>query len=176
MPSLLNRLKGGDRRSTGAADAVAAAACKNRRVFDTLVGGLYDADPLIRMRSADALEKSSAIRPEWLAAHKRALLAAMHCPQTEVRWHVAQMAPRLRWPPQQHAHVIAWLTECLDDESMIVRTSALTALAKIALSNRALKGKVRKLLISAQASTAPSMRARARRLLRQFPALIAPPN
>lgn len=175
MPSLLTRLKGGDRRSIGAAEALASAACKSRRVFDLLVGGLGDADPLIRMRSADALEKSSVVRPEWLTAHRSALLAAIHCPQPEVRWHVAQMAPRLRWPPRQRMHVLAWLTDCLDDESIIVRTSALTALAEFAVSDPALRRKVRKLLARAQASPFSSLRARARQLLRRFPALIAPP-
>jgi hypothetical protein len=148
-------------------------ARKNRRTFDALVAGLDDEDPLVRMRSADALEKASAPNPDWLLTHKHALLAAMHCPQPEVRWHIAQMAPRLRWRAQQRTRVINWLVGCLDDESLIVRASALAALAEIAASDPTLRARVRKWTLDALASPIPSMRARARKLLRQFPALRA---
>jgi hypothetical protein len=123
------------------------------------------------MRSADALEKASALHPGWLSEHKLALLTAMHSPQPEVRWHIAQMASRLRWPPRQRVRLIAWLIACLEDKSLIVRNSALTALAELAACDPALKAKVRKLLTRAQASPVASTRARARRLLCQFPAL-----
>lgn len=171
MPSVLHQLKGGDRRSIGAANAAAAKARKSRRVFDELVEGLRDEDPLVRMRTADALEKASVFHPDWLSAHKAALLAAMLSNQPEVRWHVAQMAPRLDWPPRQRARVIAWLTECMEHDSHIVRSSALTALAEMAADDSALQNKVRKLLARAQTSPAASMRARARRLLHKFPTL-----
>ena len=59
------------------------------------------------MRAADAVEKITARRPELLRPHKRRLLTELALiPQQEVRWHVAQMLPRLslsapsggRWP------------------------------------------------------------------------------
>lgn len=171
MPSVLHRLKGGDRRSIGAANAAAAKARDSRRIFGTLVDGLHDEDPVVRMRSADALEKASVLHPDWLSAHKAALLAATLSDQPELLWHVAQMAPRLDWPPRQRARVIAWLTQSLKHESRIVQSSALTALAEMAAGDPALQNKARKLLAQAQTSRAASMRARARRLLLQFPVL-----
>jgi hypothetical protein len=173
MHKIHDRLKGGDRRSIGAANAVADLARKNRRTFDNLVEGLGDEDPLVRMRSADALEKASAVHPDWLSAHKRALLAAMRCPQPEVRWHLAQMAPRLRWRSRHRSRVINWLARCLSDESLIVRASALEALAEIAASDPNLRARARSWISNALASTHPSMRARARKLLGQYPALRA---
>lgn len=171
MHSTLDRLKGGDRRSIGAANAVADLARKDRRTFDNLAAGLDHENPLVRMRSADALEKASAVHPDWLSAHKRTLLTAMRCEQPEVRWHIAQMAPRLRWRPQQRTRVVSWLVGCLEDESLIVRASALTALAEMTAGDTALKGKLRRLLVQTLASPIPSMRARARKLFGQFPAL-----
>lgn len=171
MGRLHDQLKGGDRRSIGAADAVALKAQESRRAFDQLVEGLCHEDPLVRMRCADALEKASALRPQRLVGHEAALLAAAHSDQAEVRWHVAQMAPRVQWPPRQRARIVAWLTECLRQKSNILRTTALTALVEMAANDPELRAKSRTLLKQALASRSPSMRARARRLLRQFPTL-----
>ena len=61
-----------------------------------LFPGLSAADPLLRVRVAEAVEKISARRPDLLRPYKKKLLrdiAAIE--QKEVRWHVAQMLPRL---------------------------------------------------------------------------------
>lgn len=171
MPSVLDRLTGGDLRSIGAADAVALEAREDRRTFDALVGGLGDKDKLVRMRSADALEKASRFQPAWLARHAQALLAATTCPQLEVRWHVAQMIPRLRWQPAHFHQVTNWLVACLDDDSLIVRTSAMTALAELAEGDAALSSRVAKLLVQSLVSPAASVRSRARKLLQEHPRL-----
>jgi HEAT repeat protein len=52
--------------------------------------------------------------------------------QKEVRWHVAQLLPRLALTPRQQTQAVALLRGLLDDGSRIVRTFAMQALADLA--------------------------------------------
>lgn len=171
--NVVKALHGGNLRSIGAANAVVRHVLRSPRSLPVLVGALAHEEPIIRARAADVLEKVSVHHPEWLFEHKRALQAAMRQEQQEVRWHMAQIAPRLRWAPRQRARIVAWLMECMGHESRIVRACALTALAEMAADDPALRVRVRNLLTKAIASPIASLRARARKLLRQFPVLDA---
>jgi hypothetical protein len=51
------RLRGGERRSIGKSNEVAAMVLKEPVLFDVLFYGLLVDDPVVRMRSADAAEK-----------------------------------------------------------------------------------------------------------------------
>jgi hypothetical protein len=53
-------LRGRDRRSIGNVDAVVAAVQKKPDLFKDLAGGLFDEDPVVRMRTADAMVKLSS--------------------------------------------------------------------------------------------------------------------
>ncbi len=66
MPPILGKLRGGDRRSIGKSNEVVATVLKEPGLFDALFSGLFADDPLIRMRSADAAEKVTAVHPEYL--------------------------------------------------------------------------------------------------------------
>ncbi|MCW4033467.1 MAG: hypothetical protein NWF08_08790 [Candidatus Bathyarchaeota archaeon] len=57
MDQILKKLKGGDLRSIGKADEVVEDIIKNPRLFGEIFKGMLDDDPIVRMRSADALEK-----------------------------------------------------------------------------------------------------------------------
>ena len=57
MKDLLSKLRGGDRRSIGKVDEVVAVVEKEAAQFKYLVSGLFDPDPIVRMRAADAMEK-----------------------------------------------------------------------------------------------------------------------
>jgi hypothetical protein len=52
--NLLNKLRGRDRRSIGQSNKVAALILGRPTLFPELMYGLWDSDPLIRMRAADA--------------------------------------------------------------------------------------------------------------------------
>jgi hypothetical protein len=61
MTIILSKLKGGDRRSIGNVNAVVAAVGKRPGFFKDLVSGLFDPDPIMRMRKiASQTEKSSS--------------------------------------------------------------------------------------------------------------------
>jgi hypothetical protein len=120
-------------------------------------------DRVLRARAADALEKASRASPAILRPHKRVLLRlAEAARQQEVRWHLAQMLPRLELSTQQRRHSLVLLRGYLDDRSRIVAACALEALWDLG------RGQWVRALVERCASTGPpSLRARARRLLRE---------
>lgn len=104
MDNILQMLKGGDRRSIGRANEAASRVLESPAMFPHLFEGLTDVDPLIRIRSADAVEKITAQRPELLQPFKKQILDEIALiDQQEVRWHVAQIIPRLALNPDERA-------------------------------------------------------------------------
>ena len=102
MTNILSKLKGGDRRSIGKVSAVVATVSKSPGLFKDLAGGLFDPDPIVRMRAADAMEKLSADDRRLLQPFKQKLVGlAQQTRQQELRWHLAQMVPRLDLTPQE---------------------------------------------------------------------------
>jgi hypothetical protein len=159
-------LVGADRRSIGRVPEVLRIVRRRPRRVAELVTALEDPSAVVRMRAADALEKASAADPGLLRAHARTLLAlARHARQQELRWHLAQMLPRLPLTAEQRRQAAASLGSYLRDRSSIVRTFAMQALADLAQSDAGLRtGVVRRLRRLASTGT-PAMRARGRRLL-----------
>jgi hypothetical protein len=94
---ILDQLRGGDRRSLERVPQVIELVSKNLELVGELEVGLVNDDPIIRMRAADALEKVSMGHPALLDPFKDILLnVAADSEQQEVRWHIAQMLPRLK--------------------------------------------------------------------------------
>jgi hypothetical protein len=170
-------LGGGDRRSIGQAEAAAAAVLAEPARFGELFAALLTGDALIRMRAADAVEKVTRERPELLRPHKRPLLGRVAAlPQQEVRWHVAQLIPRLPLTKRERASAVATLVGYLADKSRIVQAFALQALADLAGQDPALQPTVRARLEEALAAGSPAMRSRARKLLGRWPPAANPPG
>jgi HEAT repeat protein len=168
LREVLARLQGGDRRSVGRAAEVVQAVLAEPRLFGAVFEALFHADDVVRMRAADVIEKVTAKRPDLLRPYKRRVLREMAASQQmEVRWHAAQLLPRLALTGRERAQAAAVLTGYLSDESSIVRTFALQALADLAAQDPALEPAVRARLEEALKSGSPAMRSRARRLLRR---------
>ena len=60
MKDLIGRLKGGDRRSIRGVPEVVDQVLADPMLFPIVVDGMTDANPLVRMRCADAVEKITA--------------------------------------------------------------------------------------------------------------------
>lgn len=160
-------LEGKERRSIGRADEVARLVLREPRRFRGLFTCLWDENPVLRMRAADAAEKVSAKQPRLLDRHKAELLDLLvETEQIELRWHLALMVPRLRLTATERQRAVAALQRYLDDRSSIVRTFALQGLADLARNDLALQSKVKPLLEAALQSGTPAMKARARKLLK----------
>ena len=164
---VLEKLAGTDRRSIGLADQVAGEIAGDQVLFDEVFAGMFSDDPVLRMRAADAVEKASRRHPERLYPHKDALLGELaQVYQKEVRWHLAQMLPRLPLDAAERQRAVAILEGFLDDKSTIVRVNALEALAALARGDAELESKVRGRLCQLLESGTPAEKASARKLLR----------
>ena len=107
MHAILEKLKGGDRRSIGRVDEVVNSVLGSAFLFEELINGLSSDDPILRMRTADAVEKVTRVRPELLAPHKKSLIRlAGDTDQQEVRWHMAQILPRLALKPDERRNIV----------------------------------------------------------------------
>ena len=126
------KLTGGNRRSIGRSNEVVADVLADPSLFDLIFDAISSDDPLIAMRAADAVEKVTAAQPELLRPHKRRLLTELALiPQQEVRWHVAQMLPRLSLSARERRQAAGILESYLDDRSVTVRNCARRALAEL---------------------------------------------
>ena len=159
-------LRGGDRRSIGRADQVAAIVAKSLKLFPQLIAGLWSPDPLIRMRAADAAEKVTRRRPELLTPFKKELLGLMtEATEQEMRWHLAAMVPRLPLNAAERELAISSLNTYLEDRSSIVKTFALQGLAYLAQGDPTIQPTVVEILREATRNGTPAMKARSRKLL-----------
>ena len=167
MKSLAKKLQGGDRRSIGRSNEVALQITTNKKLFAQVFAELNHSDPLIRMRAADAIEKASAHNDQLLQPYKREILKTVAAiPQQEVRWHVAQLIPRLQMTRAERDHAVSILFDYLEDKSSIVRTFSMQALADLAQSDSHLAARVKPVLHFLTANGTPAMRARGRKLLK----------
>jgi HEAT repeat protein len=160
-------LEGPDRRSIGRANEAARAILGRQCDCRHAITLLFDDDPLVRMRAADALEKASAQDTRLIGPFRRELVDLLcQTEQPEMRWHLAQMVPRLPLEAALRKRAIVALKRYLDDRSSIVRTWALDSLARIATGNPGLEEEVWDLLQNAERNGTSAMKARARHLIK----------
>jgi len=162
-------LEGGDRRSIGNSNQVVARILKRPSRFRELIECLWSDDPIVRLRAADATEKVSVEKPQWLAPFKAELLGlADETTQAELRWHLALMLPRLPLTPLERGRVTVRLRNYLGDRSSIVKTCAIQGLAELATGDATLEANMIELLKKVSSTGTPAMKARSRKLLKQL--------
>lgn len=166
---LLKLLEGGDRRSIGRANEAVAVTLAEPALFPVLLSGMLSEDPLLRMRAADAVEKVTLSHPEYLYPYKRILINQVAAiPQQEVRWHLAQLLPRLKLTRPERQTVVKILLDFLMDESKIVKTFSMQALADIVRHDPSFRAVARKAIERHTRSGSPAVHNRGKRLLAQF--------
>ncbi len=171
MKNIINKLTGGDFRSIGKSNEVVKIVLANPKLFPDLFSGLFESDPIVRMRAADAVEKITVLKPELLQKFKNQLLErAAIIEQQEVQWHVAQLIPRLKLTKSDVTKVRKILDTYLKTTSSnIVRVMALQALADLASQGKIDKEEIIKRIEQyAELVNTPSVRARSRKLLKQL--------
>lgn len=172
MHELLQLLSGGDRRSIGRANAVAALVLDQPALLGVLFDGLATTDPVLRMRCADAAEKVTAMRPDYLVPYKGTLIEQLcGVEQQEVRWHLAPMLARLPLAGPDEALVLAILRGYTKDRSSIVKTAAMQALGDLAVRNPRLRAEVLAQIREFTLIGTPAMQARGRKLIARLSAL-----
>jgi len=166
MTPVVRELAGGDRRSIGKSNSVVRKVLREPARFAEIIAALGDDDLLVRVRCADVAEKVSLKHPLWLRPYKRRLFAlADRADEQELRWHLAQMLPRLELDRRERQRAEAIMHRYLDDKSRIVQTFALQALADLAMTDATLQRRIRPLIETLALTGSPAVRARARKLI-----------
>lgn len=134
--------------------------------FGEVFEGMLSSDPIVRMRSADAVEKITAQIPQVLQPFKEALIERVaRSDQQEVQWHVAQLISRLGLTSGERAEVVSVLFEYLGSKSAIVKVFSMQALADIAERDASYRSVVIRRLESLTRTGTAAVRNRGRRLL-----------
>lgn len=164
--SFLDRLRG-DQRSSGSLAAALAAVCADPRLISRLVAALDADEAVVRRRAADMLEKATRNNPEWLTPYRDALLtrALAGDAQAEVMCRLITIIPRLEPSGHNLRNVTRNLFGLIDGTGPTVQVCALQALYDLSPGRPRLAARVRKALERKLGEGAPSVRARARRLL-----------
>ncbi|HLY07203.1 MAG TPA: hypothetical protein VKR31_15765 [Rhizomicrobium sp.] len=173
MTDVLRQLAGGDRRSIGASNHVVRRVLADRSTLKTIIGGITSQDAIVRMRCADVAEKVSVVHPDWLQPRKKALLRLAACvEQRELRWHLAQMLPRLVLSAPERRLAAQLLHGYLHDRSTIVRVCSMEGLACFAENDSRLRTRLLPLFETLRRTGSPAIRARARKLIARLGPLV----
>jgi hypothetical protein len=167
MSKILQKLKGGDLRSIGKANEVVKDILNNPSLFKEVFEGLLDDDSVVRMRSADAIEKVSAKHPEYLQPFKSKLINQVSkIEQQEVRWHVAQMFSYIKINQIERDQIIKILLSYIEkDESKIVKTFSMQTLANFAEKDEQIKPQIIKLIEEMMKKEGPAIISRGKKLI-----------
>lgn len=169
MHPLLKSLSHGDKRMVKGVAVAFELVRKDPSLFSILINGISSDNELIAMRSADAVEKLTVDRPEWLAAFKHDLIDYIpKIEQKEVRWHLCQIIPRLPLRKKEREELINVFQSFLKDQSRIVVTFAMQALADLAGRDKKLKSKVIPIIGDLTKEGSPAIRSRGEKLLKKL--------
>ena len=140
-------LGGGDRRSLGRGDLV-VRKIDDQKKFDLVFEFLFHGDPVIAMRALDLSEKISRKHPEFLGSHKAAIFNNFaRFTEKEIRWHIAQIIPRLNMNGEELEAALDTLRLWLETEqSQIVKVMSLQALYDLSRKNDSLAPEVHTLI------------------------------
>jgi hypothetical protein len=164
-------LAGGDRRSLGRAAEVVALTLADATRIGELFACLLDADEIVRMRAADALEKVVRERPELGQPFVERLLADVAAiDQPSVRWHLAQLLRHVALTPSQRERAIAVLRgQLAASDDWLVVNETLTTLASFARDDGQLRAELRQILSSRLGDGRRAVAKRAMTLLAGLP-------
>ncbi len=170
MKNILNQLEGGDLQSIGNVNRF-IPRFKSQSDFDELFGGLFHLDRRVVMRAADAIEKLTTSKKEFLTPHKFSLIRRLNtADQKELKWHLALIVPRLPLTARERGAVWDVFTRWARDhtESRIVRVNALQALFDICAADPRLKTELVITLQELERQNIPSLNARIRKLTKHW--------
>jgi hypothetical protein len=166
MNPVLQKLRGGDRRSVRGVPQVVRQVLADRSLFSVVFAGMTDDDPLVRMRCSDAIEKITTVHPEYLAPYRKRLIQlAEVAEQQEVRWHMAQLLSRIDWSESERRRVLRIMAVYLKDPSSIVKTFAMQTMADMAAQDPRLCAPIVEKLKRLTQNGTPAMKSRGRKLL-----------
>lgn len=132
MNRLLGKLSGGDLRSDGRTNEVVEEVIRNPRLFGQLLDGLSEPDDVIRGRTAHALERLSRTNQDAFRELMPQLISlSMRDRVPMVKWHLAMIFGNTAFAVKDIESVVSALFRLLTDESVFVRSWAISSLCII---------------------------------------------
>ncbi len=144
-------------------------AVKDQKTFDDLFGLIFHHERALVMRAADAVEKITESNRSYLEPHKTQLLAILDgAEHKELKWHIAQLLPRIPLTRQEIDHVWHKLTYWAlnRNESKIVRVNALQGLCDLSGTFPKFRKDYDQTVQALEREQIPSLQARIRKLKR----------
>lgn len=135
--------------------------------FDTLFQLIFHHERPLVMRAVDAVEKITKKTPAYLIPHKMQLLSILQsADHQELKWHIAQLLPRIALTQAELEDVWHKLTYWTlnRNESKIVRVNALQALFDISRQFPQWQKDFGQTLNAVKREPIPSIQARAKKL------------
>jgi hypothetical protein len=161
--------KGRHRLDVGRVKEVAALVLAKPKRVGQLIECLWDEDPGVANRAADALERATYHRPSLAAPWTESLIGLMaEAEQNKLRWNLAFLVPRLDLSAEEARRVAVSLRTYLDDQGSIVKTAAMHGLTVLTRHDPKLLPEVLDMLRILSRSGTPAMRARGRILLKKL--------
>ena len=166
LPKIIDYIAYGDKRTVAGVAEVVRLLDKEPKQLKCLFEAINQDDEPLNMRALDAIEKASRDRYTILQPYKKNILNdLMYYQQKEVRWHVAQLLPRLKLTKLEFNKVLNYLiTEYLVDPSSIVKSNTLTALYELREQDFQAVEKFMPVIESAVRNGTKAMQARYRKL------------
>lgn len=170
MSKILKKLKGGDLRSIGKSDKVVQEILDKPFLFKEVFEGMLSSDPIVRMRSADAVEKVSAKHPEYLQPFKSKLINEISkIKQQEIQWHAAQMFSYIKIDKTERDKIIKILLSYIKTtDSNIVKVFSMQTLADFAEKDQQLNPQIMKLIKEMMKKGSPSVISRGKKLINRL--------
>lgn len=166
MNQLLQWLSGGDLRSDGMANEVAALVLDNPEAFDDLFDGVTVIDDLIRGRAADALEKVARRRPDLLIGRLDELVAVAEIDHVPVvLMHLAMILGHLAMYEERLDEILGALAGLLRRDGVFVRSWAIVSLCIAGKLYTSRLGDVVDLIVPLRSDASAAIRTRARKAI-----------
>ncbi len=166
MIKIIDYLKNGDLRSISQVNQL-VTLINNQADFDRLFNYLNASDRLVAMRAADAVEKLTRQSRHFLKAHKVAYLELLSkAADKELKWHLAQLAPRFSYSDREFEAVWQCLKMWAEQrgESKIVRVNAVQALFELADKAEIYQTQLKQIVANIKREAIPSIDARLKKL------------
>ncbi len=160
-----DRLAEGDRRTPGAAGAIADLIDQRPDRLPDLIVCLDDTDPVVVSHAAHAAMQLSGRKPSLFDAHVEGLISRLKSPTI---WEIGEQLPKIlvrsKLTARQCARLAQILTDNLDNRSNIVAACSLQAIVDLTRDGRIDRELARTALDRALASERKALAARARNL------------
>ena len=167
---LKDLLAEGDKRTVNHVSEAVQWIESNHNFISDVIELLRSESEAIAMRAADCLEKFSRRNSFQLNPYKDDLVDVLvNVKQKEVRWHMAQILPRLKLSSSDLETVTKiWIQDYYDSPSSILRAESLQALYEIRTSHPIVMSDLKKALAYGVDNGTPAVKARASLIFRDL--------